>query len=172
MLFSIQITPRLSQPHDSIPWLKSKEYRLKRRSLNPYDSTPWLKRRSRNISVTIGPSESYDPNEQPCLPMFDLVLQEGLYEYRCTGELHQGKYVKITRGLDGSGGLINICEVKIFTVGGNHTLCCSIIGGIIQSYYLWQSHQVYKYSSFENGCPLKLTFSESLIIRSFYSNCH
>ena len=74
----------------------------------------------RNISVTIGPSESYDPNEQPCLPMFDLVLQEGLYEYRCTGELHQGKYVKITRIGNGIDGIVNICEVKIFTESEKH----------------------------------------------------
>ena len=111
LLFSIQITPRLSQPQ-SIPWLK-------RRSQNLYDSTPWLKRRSRNISVTIGPSESYNSTEPLCLPVFDLVMQERLYEYRCTGELHQGKYVKITRIGNGIDGIVNICEVKIFTVRGD-----------------------------------------------------
>ena len=79
--------------------------------------------RSQNISVTIGPSRSYDSREPLCLPVIpQLVLQEGLTEYKCTGELHQGRFVKITRGLDGSDGIMNICEVKIFTVGGNHTI--------------------------------------------------
>ena len=108
-LFSIQITPRL-------------------------DCCP---ERSQNISVTIGPSVEYDPDEHLCLPVFDLVLERGLTEYKCTGNLHQGSFVKISRHVNGSDGIIDICEVKIFTVGGNHTL----LGGIIQSYYL---SQVYK----------------------------
>ena len=113
-LFSIQITPRLD---------------------------PCCRERSRKISVTIGPSKSYDAKEPLCLPeISQLVLQEGLTEYKCTGMPHSGKYVKIARGVDGSEGVLDICEVRIFTVGGNHTL----LGGIIQSYFLWHSHQVYK----------------------------
>ena len=115
-LFSIKITPRL-------------------------DCCP---ERSQNIGVTIGSSRSYNPKEPLCLPVIpQLALEEGLTEYKCTGELHQGRFVKITRhadGNDGIMGMMDICEIKIFTVGGNHTL----IGGIIQSYYLWHSHRVYK----------------------------
>ena len=89
--------------------------------------------RSQNFHVSIGPSKSYDPNEPLCLPVISkLVLQEGLTEYKCTGKLHEGKYVKITRGVDGSDGLIDICEVKIFTVGGNRMLLGEIILGLGQ----------------------------------------
>ena len=112
-LFSIKITPRLD---------------------------PCCLERSQNISVTIGDSKSYDPKEPLCLKISQLVLQEGLTEYKCTGMPHSGKYVKIARGVDGSEGVLDICEVRIFTVGGNHTL----LGGIIQSDYLWHSRQVYK----------------------------
>ena len=114
LLFSIQITPRL-------------------------DCCP---ERSRNIHVTIGPSRSYNPREPLCRPMFDLELQKGLTEYKCTGELHQGRlvkssgkvlrgrFVKISNGLNGSGRILDICEVEIFTVRGNQML----LGVIIQSY--------------------------------------
>ena len=108
-LFSVQITPRL-------------------------DCCP---ERSQNISVTISPSVEYDPDEHLC-STFDLVLERGLTEYKCTGKLHQGRFVKISRHVNGSDGIIDICEVKIFTVGGNHNLK--------QSYYLctllWNGTQV------------------------------
>ena len=74
--------------------------------------------RAQNVVITIGPSKSYDPNEPLCLPMIpQLVLEAGLTDYKCTGTLHEGKYVKIARGVDGSSdGMIEICEVKIFTL--------------------------------------------------------
>ena len=107
LLFSIQITPRLPQESTLNP------QQLKRVREEMFYLF------GRNISVTIGPSESYNSTEPLCLPVFDLVMQERLYEYRCTGELHQGKYVKITRIGNGIDGIVNICEVKIFTVRGD-----------------------------------------------------
>ena len=74
--------------------------------------------RERRITITIGPSESYDPNEPACLPMIpQLVMKAGFTDYNCTGALHEGKYVKFSRGLDGSDGVMDFCEVKIFTKG-------------------------------------------------------
>ena len=68
--------------------------------------------RQRNIRITIGPSESYDPDEPRCLPdISQLVLEEGLTNYYCTGTLHEGKYVKIS-----SDHSLNLCEVKVFTL--------------------------------------------------------
>ena len=68
-------------------------------------------KRVRDISITIGPSKSYDPNEPLCLPKItQLVLEEGLTNYWCTGTVHEGKYVKISR--DHS---MILCEVKVFT---------------------------------------------------------
>ena len=73
--------------------------------------------RAQNVVITIGPSKSYDPNEPLCLPMIpQLVLEAGLTDYNCTGTPHEGKYVKIASGVDGkSDGMIEMCEVKIFT---------------------------------------------------------
>ena len=64
-----------------------------------------------NVSITIGPSKEYDPNEPLCLPEIpDLVREGGLQDYVCTGDLHQGKYVKISKV-----GVLVLCEVKVFT---------------------------------------------------------
>ena len=74
--------------------------------------------RSVNILVTIGPSESYDANEPSCLPMIPVLnMDPGLTDYKCIEPLHEGKYVKFSRGLDGSDGIMDFCEVKIFTIG-------------------------------------------------------
>ena len=70
--------------------------------------------RGRNIRITIGPSKDYDPNEPLCLPEIrELSHQPGLQDYVCTGDLHEGKFVKISRA-----GEMNLCEVKIFTLQG------------------------------------------------------
>ena len=64
-----------------------------------------------NIRITIGPSKEYDPSEPLCLPeIYELVWSEGLQDYICTGDLQEGKYVKISRV-----GWIVLCEVKVFT---------------------------------------------------------
>ena len=65
--------------------------------------------RARNIQITIGPSKGYDPNEPLCLPEIDSLAGPGMQEYVCEGELHEGKFVKISRA-----GVMNLCEVKIF----------------------------------------------------------
>ena len=65
----------------------------------------------KNIRISIGPSKDYDPSEPLCLPeIAELVWSEGLQDYICTGNLHEGKYVKISRV-----GWIVLCEVKVFT---------------------------------------------------------
>ena len=68
--------------------------------------------RSRDIRITIGPSKEYDPNEPLCLPKIDeLNQQAGLQDYYCTGELHAGKFVKISRE-----GVMNLCEAIVYTL--------------------------------------------------------
>ena len=75
---------------------------------------PGCLERGRNIRITIGPSRVYDPNEPLCLPEInELVVEPGLQDYVCTGELHEGKFVKISRP-----GQLNLCEVKVFTHQG------------------------------------------------------
>ena len=70
--------------------------------------------RGHNIRISIGPSSAYDPNEPLCLPQIsELKPQPGLQDYVCTGHLHRGKFVKISRA-----GILNLCEVKIFTLKG------------------------------------------------------
>ena len=67
--------------------------------------------RGKNVRISIGPSRVYDPNEPLCLPQISqLNTQPGLEDYVCTGDLHIGKFVKISRP-----GLMNLCEVKIFS---------------------------------------------------------
>ena len=67
--------------------------------------------RGKNIRITIGPSNDYDPSEPLCLPEIpQLVNEPGLQDYVCVGDLHEGKFVKISRA-----GHINLCEVKVFT---------------------------------------------------------
>ena len=76
---------------------------------DPNNATVWA--RGQNIKITVGNSQSYDPNEPLCLPeIADLERQSGLQDYVCTGNLHSGKYVKISRV-----GWIALCEVKVFT---------------------------------------------------------
>ena len=70
--------------------------------------------RGQNVRITIGPSKAYDSNEPLCLPVIpELVHQPGLHDYPCTGDLHEGKFVKISRP-----GKMNLCEVKVFTERG------------------------------------------------------
>ena len=60
--------------------------------------------------------KSYDPSEPLCLPEIPkLVRQAGLQDYVCTGDLHSGKYVKISK-VD----KLVLCEVKVFTL---HDVC-------------------------------------------------
>ena len=69
--------------------------------------------RSKNVRITIGPSQAYDPSEPLCLPeIAQLVQQAGLQDYPCT-VLHEGKFVKISRS-----GVLNMCEIKIFALQG------------------------------------------------------
>ena len=64
-----------------------------------------------NIRITIGPSKDYDSSEPLCLPeITDLVWAAGLQDYICTGNLHEGKYVKISHV-----GWLVLCEVKVFS---------------------------------------------------------
>ena len=126
LVYSIHIAPRLNCCPEAILDIDTPC-----RLFNP-NCSERLEEMSKNISVTIGPSLAYNSTEPLCRPVFDLVLQENLTEYRCTGgdcigglctgELHHGKYVKIARE-----GFLNLCEVEIFTVAGNHTH----LGGII-----------------------------------------
>ena len=70
--------------------------------------------RGQNIHISIGPSESYDQNEPLCLsPIPELSRQPGLHDYACTGDLHEGKFVKISRPRSRTG-ILNLCEVKVF----------------------------------------------------------
>ena len=70
--------------------------------------------RGQNVSISIGPSKAYDPNEPLCRPQIsELSIQPGLQDYLCTGDLHEGKFVKISRA-----GVMNLCEVKVFTPTG------------------------------------------------------
>ena len=70
--------------------------------------------RGQNVRISIGPSKVYDPNEPLCLPQISqLNTQPGLKDYVCRGDLHDGKFVKISRA-----GRLNLCEVKIFTGQG------------------------------------------------------
>ena len=67
-----------------------------------------------NVHITIGPSKVYDPNEPLCRPEIpELVHEPGFQDYCCTGELHEGKFVKISRT-----GPWNLCEVRVFTLKG------------------------------------------------------
>ena len=91
--------------------------KLSRVQIAPRVGTP---HRARNVHITIGPSVSYDPNEPYCLPMIpQLVMKAGFTDYNCTEPLHEGKYVKISRGVDGTDGVMDLCEIKIFTKGSN-----------------------------------------------------
>ena len=75
---------------------------------NRVDGCCW--ERGQNIRISIGPSEAYDQNEPLCLsPIPELSRQPGLHDYACTGDLHEGKFVKISRA-----GILNLCEVKVF----------------------------------------------------------
>ena len=66
-----------------------------------------------NIGITVGPSRAYDPREPLCLPeIAELKRKAGLQDYVCTGNLHSGKYVKISSNT----GLVVLCEVKVFTL--------------------------------------------------------
>ena len=66
--------------------------------------------RGQNVLISIGPSEAYDPNEPLCLSQIgELSRQPGLQDYVCTGDLHEGRFVKISRA-----GYLNLCEVKVF----------------------------------------------------------
>ena len=67
--------------------------------------------RGQNVHISIGTSQVYDPDEPLCLPPIpELSRKPGLHNYFCTGDLHEGKFVKISRA-----GIMNICEVKVFT---------------------------------------------------------
>ena len=66
-----------------------------------------------NIMITVGQSKTYDPSEPSCLPeIAELKREAGLQDYVCTGNLHSGKYVKISS----NNGLLVLCEVKVFTL--------------------------------------------------------
>ena len=71
-----------------------------------------------NVSITIGPSKEYDPDETLCRPEIpDLVREGGLQDYICSGGLREGKYVKISKV-----GWLVLCEVKVFTrTAGEYT---------------------------------------------------
>ena len=64
-----------------------------------------------NVRITIGPSREYDANETLCRPEIPNLEYGGLIDYTCTGDLPQGKYVKLSKA-----GEIHftICEVKVF----------------------------------------------------------
>ena len=84
--------------------------------------------RGENISITIGPSKVYDPNEPLCLPNINELVQEpGLQDYVCTGELNEGKFVKISRP-----GTLNLCEVKVFTLHSNMSMFASFSASYLQ----------------------------------------
>ena len=117
LVYSIHIAPRLNCCPEAILDINTHC----REKFNPQCSKR-IKEMSQNISVTIGPSRAYNSTEPLCRPMFNLELNENLTEYRCTGdcighkctgELHHGKRVKISRE-----GILNLCEVEIFTVAG------------------------------------------------------
>ena len=75
---------------------------------------PDMDLRMTNVRITIGPSMVYDPDEPLCLPEIPaLVHQPGLQDYACNGDLHEGKFVKIARA-----GVLDLCEVKVFTLAG------------------------------------------------------
>ena len=73
--------------------------------------------RGQNVRISIGPSEVYDPNEPLCLPEIpELHHQPGLKDYKCTKDVLEGKFVKISRA---GAGYLHLCEVKVFTNTGN-----------------------------------------------------
>ena len=71
-----------------------------------------------NVTITIGPSSEYDPNESLCRPEIPkLELQSGLVDYVCTEGPTEGQYVKISSPLR-----LCICEAKVFVqVEGKQT---------------------------------------------------
>ena len=72
--------------------------------------------RGDNVRITIGHSKVYDSNEPLCLPEISkLSRAPGLQDYVCTGVLHEGNFVKISR--EGKMAM-NLCEVKVFTLQG------------------------------------------------------
>ena len=68
-----------------------------------------------NVTISIGSSSEYDPNDSLCLPEIPkLELQSGLVDYVCTAGPIEGKYVKISSPLR-----LCICEATVFVhVGG------------------------------------------------------
>ena len=74
------------------------------------DSPDCCVNQGKGVRITIGSSGGYDSNEPLCRPEIADLDYGGLIDYPCTGNLHQGKYVKISK----AGGYFVICEVKIF----------------------------------------------------------
>ena len=74
----------------------------------------------KNVKITIGPSKEYDAGEPLCrpeIPVLDGGWGGGMIDYPCTGDLKQGKYVKLSK----AGGTFVICEVKIFVLSEETT---------------------------------------------------
>ena len=70
-------------------------------------------RYGQNVRITIGNSKGYDPKEPMCLPEIGKLHEyPGLVDYICTGDQHEGKYVKISRE-----GALRVCEAKVFVSG-------------------------------------------------------
>ena len=69
-------------------------------------------RQMSNVSITIGPSKVYDPNEPQCLPVINVLVHgPSLQDYFCTGDLHKGKFIKISRE-----GVMSLCEARVYTL--------------------------------------------------------
>ena len=63
-----------------------------------------------NISISIGPSKEYDPNEPLCLPEIpELTREAGLVDYGCNPG-QEGKFLKIST----PNSVMALCEVKVF----------------------------------------------------------
>ena len=64
------------------------------------------------VTITIGTTREYDPNDDLCLPQIsELRDKSGLEDYLCTANPKEGKFVKISKV--GTNSLV-ICEAKVF----------------------------------------------------------
>ena len=67
----------------------------------------------KDVSITIGPSKSYDANEPRCRPVIPYVNASALTDYECTGDPIYGKYVKISSRRN----YFTMCEAQVVTNG-------------------------------------------------------
>ena len=84
---------------------------ITRRLQNPSSNNPnCCPIQGQGIRITVGPSSGYNSSEPLCRSEIPDLDYGGLTDYSCAGNLHQGKFVKISKAK----GYLVICEVKVF----------------------------------------------------------